>query len=132
VSAAAEILERANGWQRAIEARDPEAAAEYLADDYALVVTNPEPAVVPRTAWLRLLPDYDVRAYEIQHREIDVRGGVGVVVQRVAMTAVVAGADRSGTFILVDLWSEADGVWRVWRRHSTPLSAGSMPRADAT
>ena len=87
---------------------------------------------MPRTAWLRLLPDYDVRAYEIQHREVDVRGGVGVVVQRVAMTAVVAGADRNGTFVLVDLWSGADGVWRVWRRHSTPLSAGSMPRADAT
>ena len=80
--------------------------------------------MVPREEWLRLLPDYDVQAYEIQHREIDVRAGVGVVVQRVAMTAVVAGTDRSGTFVLVDLWSEDDGVWRVWRRHSTPLSAG--------
>ncbi len=132
MSAETQILERADAWQRALEARDPEAAAEYLADDYALVVTNPEPAVATRAEWLRLLPNYDIRAYEIQHREVSIRDGVGVVVQRVTMTAVVAGADRSGTFVLVDLWSEDDGVWRVWRRHSTPLTAGSMPRADDT
>jgi ketosteroid isomerase-like protein len=131
MSAEEEILDRADAWQRALEGRDSEAAAEYLADDYALVVTNPAHAVMPREEWLRLLPDYDIRSYEIQHREVDVRGGVGVVVQRVAMTAVVSGADRSGVFVLVDLWSEDEGAWRVWRRHSTPLSAGEMPRADS-
>ena len=132
MSAETELLDRADAWQRAIEARDPEAAAEYLAGDYALVVTNPKPAVMQRGEWLRLLPDYDIQAYAIQHRDVSVRAGVGVVVQAVAMTAVVAGADRSGTFVLVDLWSEDDGAWRVWRRHSTPLSAGEMPRADET
>ena len=132
MSAEDEILSRADAWQRAIEARDPVAAAKYLADDYALVVTNPEQAVMPREEWLRLLPDYDVRSYDIRHREVSVRAGVGVVVQRVTMTAVVAGADRSGTFILVDLWSEEEGGWRVWRRHSTPLTAGAMPRAGGT
>ncbi len=132
MSAENEILSRADAWQRALEARDPEAAAVYLADDYALVVTDPRPTLIPRAEWLLLLPDYDIRAYEIQHREVSVRAGVGVVVQRVTMTAVVAGADRSGIFVLVDLWSEDDGVWRVWRRYSTPLSAGSIPRADET
>ena len=132
MSAEDEILSRADAWQRAIEARDPVAAAKYLADDYALVVTNPELAVMPREEWLRLLGDYDVRSYDIRHREVSVRAGVGVVVQRVTMTAVVAGADRSGTFILVDLWSEEEGGWRVWRRHSTPLTAGAVPRAGGT
>ena len=129
MSAEDEILSRADAWQRAIEARDPVAAAEYLADDYALVVTNPEQAVMPREEWLRLLPDYDMRSYDVQHREVSVRAGVGVVVQRVTMTAVVAGADRSGTFVLVDLWGEEEGGWRVWRRLSTPLTAGAVPRA---
>ena len=122
------ILERADAWQSALEARDPEAAGEFLAADYALVVTVPEVAVFPRDAWLRLLPDYHVREYTIQHRDIDVRNGMAVVVQRVDMTAVVAGADRSGVFILVDVWIDDDGAWRVWRRHSTPLSAGAMPK----
>ena len=47
MSAENEILSRADAWQRAIEARDPVAAAKYLADDYALVVTNPDQAAMP-------------------------------------------------------------------------------------
>lgn len=128
MAAEQEILERADAWQHAIEVRDPEAAGAILADDYALVVTHPEVVVMPREEWLRLLPDYHVHAYEIQHRAVDVRGGVASVVQRVDMQADVAGVDRSGVFVLVDLWTNAEGAWRVWRRHSTPLSAGSMPR----
>ena len=126
--AAEDILERADAWQRTIEARDPEAAAEFLANDYALVVTHPEAATMPREEWLRTLPSYEISAYEIHHRTVDVRGEVAVVVQRVDMTAVVFGADRSGVFILVDVWIDDAGAWRVWRRHSTPLSAGSLPR----
>lgn len=124
-----EILERADAWQRAIESRDAEAAASALADDYALVVTHPDVVVMPREEWLRLLPDYDVRGYEIHHRSVEVRGQVASVVQRVEMSAVVAGADRSGVFVLVDLWTRDRGGWLVWRRHSTPLSAGTIPRA---
>lgn len=128
VAAEQEILARADAWQRALAARDPEAAGEFLAADYALVVTVPEVAVVPRKQWLGLLPDYEVREYAIEHRDVEIRGDLAVVVQRVEMTAVVAGADRSGVFVLVDVWIDDDGAWRVWRRHSTPLSAGAMPR----
>ena len=129
MSAEEDILERAEAWQRTIETRDPEAAAEFLANDYALVVTHPEAAVMPREEWLRVLPSYEVSAYEIHHRTLDTRDGVAVVVQRVDMRGVVFGADRSGVFILVDVWIDVTGTWRVWRRHSTPLSAGSLPRA---
>ena len=127
MTAVEDVLERADAWQRAIEARDPEAAAEILA--YDLVVTHPEPVVMPREEWLRMLPDYDVRAYELEHRSVVERGGVVVVVHRVDMTAVVAGVDRSGLFVLVDLWVDDAGSWHVWRRHSTPLSAGALPRS---
>jgi hypothetical protein len=90
---------------------------------------HPEPAVMPRAEWLRLLPEYDVPAYEIQHRSVETRASVAVVVQRVDMTGIVAGVDRSGPFVLVDLWVDDGGAWRVWRRHSTPLSAGPLPRS---
>ena len=123
-----EILAREDAWQGAIEARDREAAGEILAEDYALVVTHPEPAVMPRDEWLRLLPDYHVSAYEVEHRSVEIRKDVAVVTQRVDMTAVVAGTDRSGLFVLVDMWVNDAGTWRVWRRISTPLSAGVLPR----
>jgi ketosteroid isomerase-like protein len=125
-----ELLERWRGWQASIEARDVAAASGYLADDYALELVQPERAVVPRDAWLRLLPDYVVSAYAIDEQIVDVSGDTGLILHRARQEASVMGADRSGTFVLSDIWRRTDGTWRVWRRHSTPLSAGTMPRSS--
>jgi SnoaL-like domain len=56
-----------------------------------------------------------------------VAGDIGLVLHRGRQEAIVRGADRSGSFVLTDIWRRTDGVWRVWRRHSTPLVAGVMP-----
>lgn len=125
--AEAELVGRAEGWQRAIEARDVVAAGEILADDYALVIVQPARAVMPRAQWLALLPDYVVSGYEIQERIVEIDGDLGLMLQRVRQEALVRGADRSGTFVLSDSWRRTDGIWRVWRRHSTPLAAGVIP-----
>jgi ketosteroid isomerase-like protein len=122
-----EVLDRAAAWQRSIEERDADAAGRYLDDDYALELVQPEAAVFRREAWLAMLPDYVVSAYEVLDRIVDIDGDVAVVLQRVRMTATVRGADRSGPFVLTDVWRRRAGEWRVWRRTSTPLAAGSMP-----
>jgi ketosteroid isomerase-like protein len=121
-----EVLERAAAWQRSIEERDVAAAGRYPDDDYALELVEPEAAMFRRDAWLAILPDYVVSTYEVLDRLIDVDGDVAVVLQRVRMTATVRGADRSGPFVLTDIWRRRAGEWRVWRT-STPLSAGTMP-----
>ena len=125
----AEIGERTDRWQRAIEARDPDAAARFLSDDYALIILQPQPAIVRREEWLRMLPDYDVRGYAVEERIVEATRDLCTVFQRVDQTAVVKGVERSGIFILVDVWVRDADEWRVWRRHSAPLSAGSAPRA---
>jgi ketosteroid isomerase-like protein len=129
VSVEAEIGDRTDRWQLAIEARDPEGAAHFLSDDYALVILQPQPAVVKRAEWLRMLPDYHVSGYSVEHRIVEAGGDLCTVFQRVDQTAVVKGVERSGIFVLVDVWVREADAWRVWRRHSTPLSAGPVPRA---
>jgi ketosteroid isomerase-like protein len=128
VDPAQDLQERWAGWQRAIEDRDVQAVAEYLADDYALVLVQPNRAVLTRAQWLALLPDYVVSEYEIQEQVLDVEGDLAVALHRARMAATVLGADRSGTFVVSDVWRRYDGVWKVWRRHSTPLAAGAMPQ----
>ena len=122
-----DLIERWHGWQASIEARDVAAAGGFLADDYALELVQPDRAVVPREAWLAMLPDYVVSGYRILAQIVEISGDVGLVLHRAEQQATVLGADRSGTFVLTDVWRRVDGVWRVWRRHSTPLSAGPMP-----
>ena len=125
----AQISELTDRWQLAIEARDVEGAARFLSDDYALVILQPTPTVVRRDEWLRMLPDYVVSGYSVEERMVETSPELCTVFQRGAQTAMVKGAERSGIFILVDVWVRESDDWRVWRRHSAPLSAGVAPRA---
>jgi ketosteroid isomerase-like protein len=124
-----QISDWTDRWQLAIQARDPEGAARFLSDDYALVILQPQPAVVRRDEWLRMLPDYVVSGYSVEERIVETGSDLCTVFQRVDQTALVKGVERSGTFILVDVWVQQADAWRVWRRHSTPLSAREAPRA---
>lgn len=122
-----ELIMRIEAFERCIEERDAAVAVDVLDDGYALVLVQPNPATMPRDRWLEVLGDYVVHDYEVQERTVDIDGDCAAVLQRVAMRATVFGEDRSGVFVLSDVWRRRDGEWRVWRRHSTPLGAGALP-----
>src|SRR5216110_1672764 len=111
-------------FQRCIAERDGEAAAEVLDADFALVLVQPVASVIPRDRWLATLSDHVVHSYDVQEQLIHVDGSVAAVLHRAQMHATVGGVDRSGVFIVTDVWRQRDGHWRVWKRHSTPLTAG--------
>jgi ketosteroid isomerase-like protein len=116
-------------FQTCIEQRDHTAADGILDADYALVTVQPTRAVMPRKGWLEVLDDYVVHSYEVTERLLDVDGDVAVAIHRAEMSATVLGKDRSGTFVITDVWRCQDGQWKVWRRHSTALTAGPLPGA---
>jgi ketosteroid isomerase-like protein len=121
------LAARNEEWRQAIEDRDQERAAQILDADYALVLVHPAPATVPRAQWLAMLPDYVVHSWDVREQRVEVEGDVGLVCSLVDMRATVLGEDRSGPFVITDIWLARDGDWHVWRRHSAPLSAGPMP-----
>ena len=121
------LLTQIANFERCIRERDGRLAEKVLDPDYALVLVKPSFAVVPRSSWLGMLPDYVVHSWEVQEQGLDVDGECAAMLQRVLMQATVLGHDRSGVFVISDVWRLRDDEWRVWRRHSTPLSAGRMP-----
>ena len=124
----ADLEERATAWQAAIERRDPGAAALLMEAGYCLVLVEPVRFVAEREGWLRTLADYYVHEWQVDERIVDVDGALAVIHQRVLMRATVNGQDRSGSFIITDVWRLSAGEWRVWRRYSTPRTPGQpMP-----
>lgn len=85
---------------------------------------------MPRARWLEVLDDYVVEAYAVKDQVLDVDGDLAVVLHRDEMSATVLGQDRSGTFIITDVWRRVGGGWKIWRRHSTPVSAGELPGVE--
>lgn len=122
-----DLLDQWARWQKAIEDRDVEAAANCMADDYALQLVQPARALIGRAQWLAALPDYVVSSYQVEHQIVDIDGDLAVVLHRARMQATVAGVDRSGIFVITDVWRRVGGAWKVWRRHSTPMTSGPMP-----
>ncbi len=96
--------------------------------DYALVLVQPVPALVRRDQWLAMLPDYVVHSYQVEEQVVDIDGDCATILHRAHMRATVMGEDRSGTFVISDVWRKRADGWRIWRRHSTPLTAGVMPK----
>lgn len=124
-----DLLTQIANFDRCVVERDKELAQSVLAPDYALVLVQPVLTVMPRWRWLEVLPDYVVHSYEVQEKTLDRSGDCAAMVQRVAMHATVLGSDRSGLFVISDVWQLLNDEWRVWRRHSTPLGAGTIPGA---
>jgi hypothetical protein len=117
-------------FERAVLQSDVELALTVLHPDYTLALVLPAPAVMSRERWLEVLPDYHVEAYDVQAQHLGVMGDCAALLQRLTMTATVLGEDRSGTFVISDVWLRGDDGWRIWQRHSNPLAAGPMPGVD--
>ena len=124
-----ELAHVIEAFQQCIETRDRALAERVLDDEYQLVLVVASPATMPRERWLAVLPDYVVHEYAVEEQSVDVDADVAAVMHRVRMRATVLGADRSGTFVITDIWRHRADGWRIWRRHSTPLSAGALPGA---
>lgn len=113
-------------FQECIATRDRSLAESVLDQDYALMLVQPTPAVMPRERWLDLLPDYVVHSPVVNDMVVEVDGDVAVALHRDEMSATVRGEDRSGTFVITDIWRRRADGWKIWRRHSTPLTAGRL------
>ena len=122
-----ELLDAIDYFDKAARSSDREFATPILDADYKLVLVHPEPAEVSRERWIEMLPDYIVHEWVVEQRRIDHDGDVAAVLETVRMRATVLGQDRSGLFIIGDVWRRRPDGWKIWRRQSTPLTAGPMP-----
>jgi ketosteroid isomerase-like protein len=122
-----DLFEAMAKFDRAIQEQDRELASETAREDFALVLVQPTPATMPRTRWIEMLPDYLVHDWQVEERSTNVDGDCAAVHQRVAMKATVMGEDRSGIFVITDIWRRDLDGWHLWRRFSTPMTAGAMP-----
>lgn len=118
-------------WSDALLARDTVAVLPFMDDDFNLVVLFPTLARITRPEWLARLPDYVISAWVTKVSEWDVNDDLAIHEHLVDQTAIVLGVDRSGPFAITDVWRRSGGSWRVWRRVSTPLSSGEIPRISS-
>ena len=112
----AEFEELEREWARIVEARDAEAARDFLADDFVLSSTGGVGPSVPKDDWLAALDEIDTRS--LVPRDVDARvfGDVAVVSARLRWDASLRDQDLTGDYAVTDVFTRRDDRWlAAWR-----------------
>jgi hypothetical protein len=79
---------------------------------------------MPRASWLAVLGEYVVHEWVVEEERLDLDGDdCAAHLQRVRMRATVLGEDRSGPFVISDVWRrrpKAGGCGAATRLRSVP------------
>ena len=119
---AGDVLRRTRAWHDAIMRADTAALRRILLPEFSLTVPpDLERGHVPLEQYLRSTVQYQLHADRWEASDVRVLGNVAVVTSRFWQRATPRGVDRSGYFVLTDVWRRESGEWRVATRWSTWL-----------
>lgn len=121
-----------NTFARGYQEKDIPLLEGLLAPEYALTVSARPDAPYSRAEWLSMIPNYNVRRFEI--RGVQVRClqqapdcTLAAVSSINTQQADVGGQDRSGEFFIIDIWARRNGRWLVVSRYSGRTEA-ALPK----
>lgn len=108
-------------WATAIQRQDIAAMDHFLSPRYALsiAVQGGQLKVIPRAAWLDTLKAYETKNFTIDDLKVHVYGDTAIVLMLFTQQALVRGQDRSGQFLITDVWVKDTSGWHVAERHSS-------------
>ncbi len=115
------LLSLEKGLMESLKVRDADSLGLIVASDF--MFANPRLAgVSDRSRYLEhVLRDMKLTSYEFDNTTVRVFGRTAIVTGLLKQSAIVAGMDWSGTYLLTDVWISRDGIWRVVSRHESPL-----------
>jgi ketosteroid isomerase-like protein len=124
-----EIVELETQWASAIQKQDELQMSNFLSDNYflAIAIQGMPLKIVPKVAWLENLKFYKTDALHIDDISAHVYGNTAVVSMLFTQKATVRGQDRSGQFMITDIWVQQDIGWRVAERHSSRPESATVP-----
>ena len=114
------IRQRELAWNAAVKARDVAQAASFQTEDYFLGVGLPgaDVAVIPRKVWLQVLPGYVITEMKVGEMAIRVYGNTATAAYSYYQAVTSHGDDLSGDYLILDVWREEAGTWKIAARYS--------------
>ena len=129
-----QIIDLEKSFAAAIKTQDTMETKKFQADTYFLAYTvqGMPIQIVPKQGWLTLLKDYVTESFTIDDIKVNVYGNTAIAMLIYTQKATVRGQDRSGQFVLTDIWCKGNKGWLIAERHSTrpgpPVPASIQPK----
>ena len=118
----AELARLQEAWMQAVQDRDMEALERIVAPEFRFMAIHLYPEPMRREQWMDAAREgYTIVSFAFESMDIDVSGDMAVVHSRYSQVASYEHVSLSNAFRLTDVWTRADGTWRVIARHSSIL-----------
>ncbi len=118
----AELARLQEAWMQAVEDRDIETLERIVAPEFRFMAVHLAPEPMTRAHWMEAAREgYRIVSFAYESMDIDVSGDMAVVHARYSQVASYQHVSLSNVFRLTDVWTRADGTWRVIARHSSIL-----------
>ena len=117
-----QIIDLERSFAAAIKTQDTLQTKRFQADSYFLafaVQGMPSIQIAPRQSWLNLLKDYVTESFTIDDIKVNVYGKTAIAMLLFTQKAIVRGQDRSGQFVITDIWTKGKKGWLITERHSS-------------
>lgn len=112
-----------NRWMNAWKDKDEKVASGIMADDFTLSSAFLKGKTMNKQAWLQLaMSGYNCQSFNFDSIKVRRYNNTAVVDSWYQQQATLNGKDRSGNFLITDVWiKQNDGKWQVVSRHSSLL-----------
>ena len=118
----AELARLEQAWMQAVEDRDMDALERLVAPEFRFMAVHLYPEPMTRAQWMDAAREgYTIVSFAFETMEVEVSGDTGIIHSRYSQVASYQHVSLSNVFRLTDVWTRADGQWRVIARHSSIL-----------
>ena len=110
-------------FMEATQRRDAEFLERHLGEEFTLTTGRPGAEVRGRAEWLDVTQQsYAIESFEFEKLDVRVYGHVAVVASRYRQEARMGVLERSGSYLMTDVWIRRKGRWQLVCRHATALA----------
>lgn len=119
---AAEMIALEHRWLSAVQKRDMSTLEEILAADFILLAGRRGRELRSRTEYMEVIRTvYVVWSYELEPLDVRIYKTTAIVGSRYSQKGRMADLDRTGDYLMSDVFMRIDRGWRAVLRHLTPL-----------
>jgi len=106
-------------WMKAVARHDEEAVKRFMADDFTLTSAYSTGDLVTREQFLKNIQSVQQNELTFSDARVKFYGDVAILKARIKDNYRMNGEDRSGDYLITDVWVKHDGRWQVVTRHSS-------------
>jgi len=107
-------------WMNAVAKHDEAALRRIIADDFTMTSAFSTGELENKDSFVKnATQGVNGMSFEYHDTQVHMYGDTGIVKTRVKISYTFNGQDRSGDYMVTDVWVKRDGHWQVVTRHSS-------------